>query len=93
MPLRKGTTPGSTVRNVLGLFLPADAPGGVKKKYRMFRMFRLDVSISVMFTDLKITTPTFQITEPNFKRTKSLLFLSLSYNISSMIRGILVKSP
>jgi hypothetical protein len=29
-------------------------------KRRMFRMFRLDVSISFMFTDLKITTPTKQ---------------------------------
>ncbi len=60
--------------------------------FRMFRMFRLDVSISVMVKYLKSTAPSSQSTKnQNFKRTKSLL--SLSYNISSMIRGRLVKSP
>ena len=59
----------------------------------MFRMFRLDVSISVMFTDLKITTPTSQSTKNQISKDPNRCSLSLSYNISSIIQGRLVKPP
>ena len=68
---------------------------GTPKTNIMFLMFRLDVSIA----HARVSKQGHITDLPKYNRTEfqknqiAALFLSLSYNISSIIRGILVKSP